>query len=265
MIALIFLSGCNEDTSHSKTDNPDILQSTIPLNSNGQLPEMFESVNLLSIYQPAGNKDEKYFNLMSWQDYIFQKFGLEINMFYSQEEVGGVSAVYYFNSRIKYPYSRVDQVFNYVNPDMAYDLTPYYEKYGWDSLIASEYIEALKVDGSIYAIPTTPNKYIIPRYYNAEYLNQLDMEVPTDINSFRNYLVESKKIMEGDGLLLPMFIPQRQMFPCMSDIFRAFGAYVNSEYNSTMSFNPNTQSFEDAVYSENIETALGFVKSLQEE
>lgn len=265
MVILIFLSGCNENALHNETENPDIKYSNAPLNSDSRLPEILDPVSLLSIYQPAGIKDEKYFNLMGWQEYIKDKLNIEINVFYSSKELTGVQAVYYFNSRIDYPYARVDQVFDYVNPDMAYDLTPYYEKYGWDRYIESDYIEALKIDGSIYAVPTASQKYIIPRYYNAEYLKSLSMDVPTDINSFQNYLIESKKIMEGDGILLPMFIPQRQMFPCMSDIFRAFGAYVNSEQNSTMSFNPNTQSFEDAVFSENIEAALGFIKSLQEQ
>jgi hypothetical protein len=89
------------------------------------------------------------------------------------------------------------------------------------------------------------------------------MDVPTDINGFHNYLIESKKIMSGDGLLLPMFIPQRYQFPCLADIFRAYGVYVNSEYQSAMAFNPNTQSYEDAVFSENMVEVLDFIKNLQ--
>jgi len=278
MIFLIFLSGCNGNSNRNNSEKPDIDVSSNPIitNSNGtssettspqdvteQLPDIFEPVNLLSIYQPAYDKNEKYFNLMSWQEYINNKFGIEINIFNKSEELKGAQAVYYYNYRIGYPYTKVDQAFNYINSDMAYDLSLYYEKYGWNSFIDPLYIESLKVDGSIYAVPTAPNKYIIPRYYNAKYLAQLGMEVPTDINSFYNYLIEAKKIMEGEGTLLPMFIPQHQMFPCTSDIFRAFGAYVNSERNSALSFNPNTQSFEDAIFSESIESALDFLKTLQ--
>ncbi len=278
MILLICLSACNETSMRGTSEKPDIDVSDAPriTNSNGmieetstpleeteQLPDIFEPVNLLSIFQPAYSKDEKYFNLMSWQEYIADKFDIEINIFYQSKEVSGVQAVYYYNYPIGYPFSKVNQVFDYTSSDMAYDLSPYYEKYGWNDFIDPLYIEDLKVDGRIYAVPTEANKYIIPRYYNAEYLAQLGMEVPKDINSFYNYLIEAKKIMKGENILLPMLIPQHQMFPCTSDIFRAFGAYVNSEYNSALSFNPNTQSFEDAIFSDDIESALDFFKTLQ--
>lgn len=259
--------GCNENTSHNKTEKPDITglpdKSQVPLNTDGQLPEYFEPAFLLSIYQPAYNSNEKYFNLMDWQEYIKDKFDIEINVFYNSKELGGVQAVYYYNYLPGYPYTKVDQVFNYISSEIAYDLSLYYEKYGWYNFIDPLYIESLKVDGCIYAVPTAPNKYIIPRYYNAGYLDRLGMEVPKDINSFYEYLIGAKKIMEGQGILLPMFIPQHRMFPCTSDIFRAFGVYVNSEQNSALAFNPNTQSFEDAIFSEDIETALDFFRTLQ--
>ena len=276
MVVIIFLTGCNENTSRGTTENPDInlsgipsisdlMETLLPMNTDGQLPEIFESVNLLSIYQRAYTADEKYYDLLGWQEYIYDKFGLEINMFYRQSELKGASAVYYFNSALGYPYRRTHRVFDYTEPETAYDLTPYYEKYNWSSFIDNEYIEALKVNGSIYAVPTASEKYIIPRYYNKAYLDELGMEVPTDINSFHNYLIESKKIMDGEGMLLPMFIPMRQMFQCTADIFRAFGVYVNSESTSMVTYNPNTQSYEDAVFSENIETVLTFIRTLQEQ
>lgn len=282
MVFLIFLSGCNNNSNRNKPEKPDIEVSNVPditnsegttietippLSTNDQLPEIFEPVNLLSIFQPTYSKDEKYFNLMSWQEYITDKFDIEINVFYNQKELRSAQAIYYLNYHIGYPYWGADEVFNYINEgsktDSIYNLSPYYEKYGWNDFIDPLYIEELKVDGCIYAVPTAANKYIIPRYYNAEYLAQLGMEVPKDINSFYNYLIEAKKIMEGENIILPMLIPQHQMFPCTADIFRAFGAYVNSEQNSALSFNPNTQSFEDAIFYEDIEAALDFFKTLQ--
>lgn len=52
---------------------------------------------------------------------------------------------------------------------------------------------------------------------------------------------------------------------CTSDIFRAYNVYLNTEYNSSVTYNPNTESFEDGVFSENMEIALGFVRTLQQE
>ncbi|MCD6323022.1 MAG: hypothetical protein J7L77_08350, partial [Clostridiales bacterium] len=109
MIFLIFLSGCNGNSDRNNSEKPDIEVSNIPvitnsdgtaietippLNANDQLPEIFEPVNLLSIYQPAHSSREKYFNLDAWQRYIYDKFGIEINMTYKSSIN---SSVYYFN------------------------------------------------------------------------------------------------------------------------------------------------------------------------
>lgn len=282
MIFLIFSSGCKESSNNGNIEKPDIKISANPSISHNSSDDMnipnitntpekdfYEPVNLLTIYNPAYSNRDKYYNMMDWQEYINEKFGIEINVFYNIKELKGAHAIYYFNYHIGYPYWGADEVYKYINEggitESVYDLSRYYEEYGWSKFIDPEYIEEMKIDGRIYVVPTAPNKYIIPRFYNVEYLKQLGMEVPTTINSFENYLIESKKIMKGDGLPIPMFVPERNIFQCTSDIFRAFGVYVNSEQQSTLTFNPNTMSFEDAVFSEDIETALGFFRSMMDQ
>ena len=266
MIFVFLFTGCNcksgldaekpDVTFDNKiTDEPEITQSV--------LPEQFDPVTELSIYQRAYSKEEKYYNLKNWQDYIKEKLDIDVYVFNALKELRGAQAVYYFNYRIGFPYVNSNSIFDYMDPEKAYDLTPYYDKYSWGNYVDESYIQELSSNGRIFAIPTYPNKYIIPRYYNASFLNQLNMDVPTDINSFHNYLIESKKIMTGDGLHLPMFIPDRYQFPCLADIFRAYGVYVNSEYQSAISYNPHTNSYEDAVFSENIFEILDFIKNLQ--
>ena len=274
LIFIVLIAGCNDGGNSRLSEKPDIdVNGTpvalnpdeipIPIETDGQLPEFFDSVSLLSIYQPASNKAVKYYNLMNWQEYIKQKFDIDIQMVHDSKELRGAQAVYYYNYRIGYPFINVTQLFDYNKTGMAHNLAPYYEKYDWYQYVDSSYIREMTVDGEIYAIPTAPNKYILPRYYNAEYLDKLGMEVPTDINSFLDYLNESKKIMSGEGILLPMFVSNHMIYPSTADIFRAYGAYVNSEYNSAQSYNPQTQSFEDAVFSKNIVNALEFIKMLQ--
>ena len=277
MVFLVFLSGCNDSVSQSTSEKPNIDVNTIPKTSNldeayieitpstepkEQLPDIFESVNLLSIYQPAHSSSEKYYNLNGWQNYIYDKFGIEINMAYSSNIS---SPVYYFNYLVNSPYGRSKKVFDYIDPELVFDLSPYYKKYNWESFIDPEYIKQLSINGGIYAVPTAPQKYVIPRYYNKTYLDILGIDVPTDINSFIDYLRNAKNLMEGEGILLPMFVQQRKYFQSTADIFRAFGTYVNSAINSTVSYNPNSKSYEDAVFSENIEEALSFIRTIQDE
>jgi len=277
MVFLIFLSGCNDSANQSTAKKPNIDVSSNPIitNSNGtsseitptndsteQLPDVFEPVNLLSIYQPAYLSREKYYNLDGWQKYIYDKFGVEINIAYGSKMS---SSVYYYNYLVNSPYSWPSRALEYIETEEVFDLSAYYKKYNWESFIDPDYIKKLSVNGEIYAVPTAPQKYVIPRYYNKTYLDILGIDVPTDINSFIDYLRKAKKLMEGEGILLPMFVQQRTFFQSTADIFRAFGAYVNSEINSTVSYNPNTKSYEDAVFSENIEEVLGFIRTLQDE
>lgn len=260
LVMLIIFSGCNTGSSNPESSAPELSLSPVPNVSNS--PDI-NTVNSLEIFQMAGNPNQKYYNLMDWQKYIHEKFGIEIYIYYT----GRTSArVLYLNYTSQVPYSRFNNsdVLTYDNPALAYDLTPYYEQFGWDSFIDKQYIDALTINGQIFAVPAVSPKYIIPRYYRKEYLDALKMDVPTTVDELYNYLKGVKSINKEDPTFYPICIQDRHALPSLSDIFRAYGVYVNSQVNTALSYNPNTDSFENAVYSDDFETALGFVRTLQQ-
>lgn len=287
IIIIIFLiSGCKAQINETSTLRPDIsinpdLNSTVNPNPGNESnsPSLSPSVTIpgdvseaasMNIIYTADNTG-KYFRLSDWQTYIHEKLGVEIivdyrilNADYIYDENIELDGVLY----LKYPdaaaYAYNTEVLRLSNGDFAYDLSPYYEKYGWDEFLDKQYLDPLIINGSIYAVPAYSDRFIVPRYYNKTYLTELNLVVPDTIPKFYEYLLKTKEMNAADDTFYPMVIFPL-LTPCTADIFRAFNVYVDSKTNNARVFNPNTNSFEDGIFSENIEDALGFIRQLQNE
>ena len=285
-IVALFIATCKTEVNNTEISTPSLSISPLPgpsisqnpspdsnypsISPGNNLPEDVVEAKYLKIIYTADNKG-KYFALSDWQTYIQKKFGIEIYVDYqllSSDSILKKNRLIDGLLYLKYNEISVSvnntEVLRLSNGDFAYNLAPYYEKYGWNKFIEKQYMDALNINGSIYAIPAADMKYIVPRYYNAEYLEKLDMDVPETISQFHEYLLATKELNAGDNTFYPMVV-----FPmytlCTADIFRAYGVYFNSIMNNARVFNPNTNSFEDGVFSENIEEAVGFIRQLQQE
>ena len=285
-IIVILIVGCNTNVEKNESNTPNIsispfisqpssqnsgIESENPSFSPSEvIPENVVEANILNIIYTADNTG-KYYGLSDWQTYIQEKYGIELYVNYKSISA---ESIYQENTPIdgilylKYPDVFVSsyntEVLKLSNQNFAYDLTPYYEKYGWGKFIDKKYMDALKTNGSIYAVPATENKYIVPRYYNSKFLEELNMNVPETLPRFYEYLRATKDLNKSDDTFFPMVIfPMHTI--CTADIFRANGVYFNTIMNNARTFNPNTNSFEDGVFSENIEEAVGFIRKLQTE
>ncbi len=284
-IALLITS-CNPEVNESPAVKPDISMSPVQspgitpnpsqdnnqssISPNSEIPDDIVEADHIKIIYTADSTG-KYYGLSDWQTYIHEKFGIEIYVDYQSLSADSINkenliidGILYLKYHETYVSSYNTEVLQLSNDDFAYDLLPYYEKYEWDEFIEKQYIDALNVDGSIYAVPAADVKYIVPRFYNTSYLDELDSEVPETIAQFHEYLLATKDLNSSDDTFYPMVIFPLHT-PSTADIFRAFGVYFNSMWNNARTFNPNTNSFEDGVFSENIEEAVGFIRQLQNE
>ena len=62
-----------------------------------------------------------------------------------------------------------------------------------------------------------------------------------------------------------MFTTNLHLSVSTSDIFRAFNVFLNSEFNSSIAYNPTTETIEDGVFSPDMETGLQYIRMLQYE
>jgi hypothetical protein len=86
------------------------------------------------------------------------------------------------------------------------------------------------------------------------------MGVPEIVFELHVFLRGSKDLQgDGDGYC-PMRIREQRLARQTSDIFRAYGTYVNSVSDSAVAFSPLTGAVEDAVFSPDFEHALDFIK-----
>ncbi len=279
LLVLIFsLSiGCNDNTPRGSNRIPgsdnllptNFTSNTPAINSLLPLPDDFEHVSSLFIIYPEGATD-KYRGLSKWQTMIQEKYGIELFVHYPSyptdilADAAEFDGIIYLHNTGKYSAGE-PVTFTYGSPESAYDLSQYYMKYGWDRYFDSEFLERLRIDGGIYVVPTYTQRFVHPRYYNSEYLNALGMEVPETVFEFYDFLKGAKELKEVDDSYYPMCIWEQRLARCTSDIFRAYGAYVNSVSDSAVSYDPNTGAVEDAVFSPDFENALEYMKALQAE
>lgn len=281
LVVVISLIGCtnngtgkNGSTSSSvptsSNFSPDPSNYPAGIHSDIILPENPGFVNSLNIIYPAYNI-MKYLNLDEWHTLIKDKFDMDLNITYEYIEPKDLygsnnpNSILYLNFTRGVPYEFNTNVFLYSDDNIVYDLSPYYLKYGWDKFIDPAYIELLKVEGKIFAVPASNEKYILPRYYNESFITELGLDVPTTTSEFYEYLSSTKKLNQGNSEFYPMCVFDPYITKSTADIFRAFGVYFNSCFNLTITYNPNTNSFEDGVFSEGAEDALNFIRTLQDE
>jgi ABC-type glycerol-3-phosphate transport system substrate-binding protein len=285
ILLISILGACDNNTITHKatpiqsysaiTESPRDNFVTSGIHSETNLQGTFPRVETLNIVSPWYNP-MRYSGAELWSQYIQEKFDININInitypgnWYESNYVvkyleENNNCVLYLNVTEYVNYEFNNQVFLYSNDQFAYELNPYYIKYGWNKYINPDYIEKLKINGKIYAVPASNPKYIYPRFYNKSYIEELNTSIPETIEELYEYLKRTKEINQSSDYY-PMCIDSQKITPSTSDIYRAHGVYVNSEFNSMVSFNPLTNSFEDAAFAENMESALSFIKKLQQD
>ena len=236
MIITITLSGCTYKESGNELSLDD---SSTPHMTGVQDYRIdgFGEVKSLNILYPAYDL-AKYKSILQWQEYIKEKNGIDILINYLAfypETVNdlNINGVVYLNYQKGVPFEFNTTVFEYYDDNIAYELSEYYQEYGWNQLINPDYINALTVDGKIYAVPTTANKYIIPRYYNKEILEKLDSVVPESVNEFYEYLLKVKELYSENTNYYPYVVLNHRFASSVSDIARAYGVYFNNYFNSS--------------------------------
>jgi len=265
LLILIIASGCTGNNTDI-TEKPDITLS--PDVSITESPIDFDPADYL-IFLTTSYPGKTYYEILGWQEYLRDKYEIEIMLSYGKYsgKPGGFdpNSILLLNYNYDFPYSTKNNsnVLEYNDEHKVYDLTSYYDKYGWRDFIDSEYINALTMGNHIFAVPSVPDKYIIPRYYNKRMLEELALDVPTTIAEFHEFLLSSKEL-EADDSFYP-FVIDHAKTPQLADIFRAFGVYVDSQSDSMFSFNPNTGTYEDAVFAPEFHQSLEFIRMLQSE
>ncbi|MBN2884289.1 MAG: hypothetical protein JXN10_12240 [Clostridia bacterium] len=277
LILIIFLSGCInnpgkeivdiESTSPDSSNYIDNLKTISPENT---ATDPLRHETSLGIIYPAF-LDGKYYNLVNWQEYIQNKFGISIELSYktiSPSELHNLdlgSNILYLSYADNMVYQFNTQIFNYVVMDSFYDLTPYYNRYNWDENIDPQHISKLIGNEGISAVPAYDKKYVVPRYYNSELLSKIGMSVPRTTAEFHEFLRAARAYNNDRADYYPMFTTNLHLSVSTSDIFRAFNVFLNSEFNSSIAYNPTTETIEDGVFSPDMETGLQYIRMLQNE
>ncbi|MCK5811389.1 MAG: hypothetical protein KAG94_00695 [Clostridiales bacterium] len=257
VISIIFifslLAGCSVKTG-------DILpgiSSEVPSISQDITQITDKEIEEIAIYMESSGKP--YTNIPSWELYIEELTGVTLHIEYvktieaiTKPETPIIGAIY--NQLNNLAYYIIDNT--ELNP-----LNKYYELYNWYQYIDQASIDLLTKGDDILALPCQSQPFIRARYYNKEILDKANLPVPATVNEFTTFLQFAKGAKPDN---YPMVISSQSVTRQLSDIFRANDVYINTFENSTIAYNPKTQSIEDGVFAPNFHDAYSYIRYLQE-
>lgn len=257
IISIIFifslLAGCSVKTG-------DILpgiSSEMPSVSQDVTQITDIDIEEITIYMDSSGKP--YTNIPSWELYIEELTGVTIKLL----TINSVTAIdkqeQPVNGTVYSDYNNF--VYYTINNTQLYPLNKYYDLYNWYQYIDQASIDLLTKGEDILALPCQSQPFIRVRYYNKEILDKANLPVPTTINEFTTFLQFAKGDKPDN---YPIIISYQSITRQLSDIFRANDVYINTFENSTIAYNPKTQSIEDGVFAPNFFDAYSYIRYLQE-
>ena len=134
----------------------------------------------------------------------------------------------------------------------------------WESLPA-EWREAFIINGQTWAVPSTVSKNASFRYIRMDWLNNLSMDMPTDVNEFHNILraftFNDPDMNDIDDTVGAISIGLWGM----QDIFASFDARANYKGEMIPSWNPNEDIWEDSMLKPEMSECVSYLKMLKDE
>lgn len=262
-IIILLLVSCSS-SSNKESEKPSLVNQE---SATPTISETSEDSGLLTINYTIFDKDYEEDIEKSWETYFEHKYGVKIILNYlnmkkngigyiSDEELDGVM---YLTHAPGYIYNKY--IYSLIDDGKLYDLSKYYEEYTWQNDIEPAHLKPVTIGGKIFAIPVVSNTDILPRYYNKEYIEALGLKIPTTIGEFTEYLTATSIAYPETP---PAYFSTLSVTHSTADIFRGFDVYLNANDESSICFNPKTNSFEDGVFSENFVSALSYIRMLQE-
>ncbi len=256
-ITIIFLAILLVGCSNFSTEQTPSISTIQPPSDTNTI--YIEEVSSLNIYSQGTYYIKE--DISSWEEYFYLKTGHKL---FIQDYIGAEAYNENPTNHIIYKdfYGAIMRTVHHIIDNIElYTLNDYYKKYHWDEFINSKYLPFITKGDDILAIPCIDEVFILPRFYNKTYLEQLQLEVPKTIDELTNFLIEAKPICSEPA---PMVINERYFLHQTTDIFRAFNVYPSSINESMMSYNPNTSSYEDAVFAPDFRDVILYLEMLQE-
>lgn len=203
---------------------------------------------------------EMYTNYDSWASYIAEEFGINIKIHYALIDnfsyLDIKNGLIYFTDLASYVKCVDEGLLLSID---EYSLPKYY---------AQAHMEIYKIDGKQYGLPAHSMYYEEKaRIYLSESLNSEQYKVIDTIDEFYTFAKNYMLVKRPDEKILS--INPYEVGQDLYDIQNGFGCYFSTintgenRFDSSLSFNPNTQTFEDFAFSEDMYHYLSFLKALK--
>lgn len=254
VIIVIFLAGCGETPLKSEEAN------------NNKLED-----NIISIIRPRFSSviyNDDF--VRDWERYMEDKYHVNLNLIdverKNNENGWNIDTDYLLKNQIEgliYVESFSD-LNHLINSGVIVPINEYLQNIESFDNTSEELLKLYsdEVD-NIWALPLIETVNLSKRYYNSDWLEKANMEIPGNIEDFLTYAqFVANEDPDGndkkDSYVLDL--NSNSFIKDTIDILRAFGCYPGTQ--GTIGYNPYKQKFEDIVFTKEFAEALTYLKVL---
>lgn len=261
ILFIFLLCSCSKDIV-TESDKPTIASNV----------EIIEHLKPIIIYY--GKTIQKHVGDDKLEDFnqlLFTNYGLRYKVeyvdiayqyYYTALQNTPNGGMYYLESASHYNISKVQNLF--------YNINEYLSNNPVDDEQYNEISRHLTTsDNRNYVLPLNPKVYYYQRIYNSSILANMKQEAPVTLQEFTNLAkVVANSDINKNGIKDDFILAANynRILLDLRDIFAAYGCYINEQSESlNISFNPQIESFEDIVQTEQFKEAMVYIRYLQDE
>ena len=237
--------------------------------------ETIESIKKIDIYSVTRTEistsfisaaEEEFRRLFDIELSITADMSIDLTGTKSAAQVQSTGA----NGLYMFPYASISRIEELADTGYIFPMESYLaENAVWNELPSAMRKMYEYSDGHIWALPRGYTKVIMGRVFRADYLSELGLQAPTDLNSLyevSKQLAFSDPDKNGLDDTFGMVYNNSGSF---RDIFYANGVPINTSNDgyqrTSISYNMVYESFEDSMLLGNMKTTLEYIVGLDEE
>lgn len=156
--------------------------------------------------------------------------------------------------------SNFSEVLYFMHQDLIEPLDEYLkDNLAWKSL-PEDMRKLYEIDGHVWAVPSSFYYEFSTRSFRTDWLEEIDMEMPTTLEGFMEYakLIADNKNIDGKA------VASIQTLALLLDVFNAFGMQLDSSGTLPYAYDPELDCIADAFLKPGAEAALEYLREMYE-
>lgn len=261
IIIFIFSIGC----SNQEEDNPNNIEYS------------HDELAYLNILMPVNDFKPRYENVENWEKMIKDNYDVDIKLTYISEiDYAKYYSSDYIEKVINDGFEGLiflwgdteKKIYQLKEDNLIIQLTSYLENNSTYKQMPAPMKESYTINGEIWSLPVMYRIIPIARVIKSDWLDQLNLTIPTTINEFYNVsraFTYDDPNNSGNDNTFGIAVKKYMELTNLGDLFLANGVYFEQLGDSTIGFDRITNSYEDGFLKEGAKDTLNLIAKMVDE